>query len=171
MPIENERKYLLNINSIDEISNISGEILNIKQGYLSKKTRIRQVKSNCNAITLHYFTYKQLINNNLIEIETKISTEDFSTLWESISKKHKIEKIRYKIDGWEIDYFYNDKKPYFALAEIELPEDQNEPETIPDFIKKHVIHNVAKHDIRFCNANLTLKKSKKLYKEFKNEQD
>lgn len=92
-------------------------------------------------------------------------------MWKSISKKHKLEKIRYKIDQCEIDYFYNNGKVYFAMAEIELPENQEEPTAIPDFIKKHVIHNVAKHDIRFCNANLTLKKSKKLYKEFKNEQD
>jgi CYTH domain-containing protein len=168
MPIENERKYLLNINSLDEISNISSRKLEIKQGYLSKKARIRQVKDE---IASFYFTYKKLIDNNLIEIETKISVKDFLVLWESINKKHKIEKIRYKIGEWEIDYFYDNEKIYFAIAEIELPENQEEPKTIPDFIKKYVIHNVAKHDIRFCNANLTLKKSKKLYKEFKNEQD
>lgn len=168
MPIENERKYLLNINSLDEISNISSTKLEIKQGYLSKEARIRQVNDE---ITSFYFTYKQLIDNNLIEVETEISEKDFLTLWKSISKKHKLEKIRYKIDQCEIDYFYNNGKVYFAMAEIELPENQEEPTAIPDFIKKHVIHNVAKHDIRFCNANLTLKKSKKLYKEFKNEQD
>lgn len=168
MPIENERKYLLNINSLDEISNISSTKLEIKQGYLSKRARIRQVKDG---ITSFYFTYKKLIDNNLIEIEKLISTKDFYALWKSISKKYKLEKVRYKIDQWEIDYFYNNGKVYFAMAEIELPENQEEPTAIPDFIKKHVIHNVAKHDIRFCNANLTLKKSKKLYKEFKNEQD
>lgn len=168
MPIENERKYLLNINSLDEISNISSTKLGIKQGYLSKNARIRQVKDE---IVSFYFTYKQLINNNLIEIETEISAKDFVALWRSIKKKYKLEKVRYKINEWEIDYFYNNGKVYFAMAEIELPENQEGPTTIPDFIKKYVIHNVAKHDIRFCNANLTLKKSKKLYKEFKNEQN
>lgn len=70
MPIENERKYLLNINSLDEISNISSTKLEIKQGYLSKEARIRQVNDE---ITSFYFTYKQLIDNNLIEVETEIS--------------------------------------------------------------------------------------------------
>ena len=60
---------------------------------------------------------------------------------------------------------------FLDLAEIELPEDQENPSEIPNFIKKHLIHSVAKHDIRFCNANLTLKKSKKLYEEIKNEQN
>jgi CYTH domain-containing protein len=171
MPIENERKYLLNIDSLEEISNLSSKKINIKQGYLSKKARIRKKCYSYSSDVFYYFTYKKLIDNNLIEIETKISAKDFLVLWESINKKHKIEKIRYKIDEWEIDYFYDDKKVYLAMAEIELPENQEEPEIIPDFIKKYVIHSVAKHDIRFCNANLTLKKSKKLYKEFKNEQD
>jgi len=103
MPIENERKYLLNINSIDEISKISSTKLEIKQGYLSKKARIRQIKSNYSETTLHYFTYKKLVDNNLIEIETEISTKDFLTLWKSISKKHKLKKFRYKIFEWEID--------------------------------------------------------------------
>lgn len=171
MPIENERKYLLNIDSLEEISNLSSKKSNIKQGYLSKKARIRKIRYSYSSDVFYYFTYKKLIDNNLIEIETKISAKDFDVLWNSISEKHKIEKFRYQIDNWEIDYFYSNKKVYFALAEIELPEQQENPSEIPIFIQKHIIHSVAKHDIRFCNANLTLKKSKKLYKEFKNEQD
>lgn len=167
MPIENERKYLLDMSSIDEISTNSITKKQIKQGYLSKRARIRS--TNQDNVISYFFTFKKLVDEKLIEIETLISKEDFKKLW--TVAKFKIKKTRYLYEKWEIDFFYKKDQLYLAMAEIEMTEDENEPKTIPELIKKYIIYNVPRNNVSFCNINLTKKKSKKLYKEFKNEQD
>ena len=163
MPIENERKYLLDMSSIDEISTNSIAKKQIKQGYLSKSARIRS--TNQDNVISYFFTFKKLVDKKLVEIETLISKKDFEKLW--TVAKFKIKKIRYLYEKWEIDFFYKKKKLYLAMAEIEMAEDEDEPKTIPKLIKKYIIYNVPRNNVNFCNINLTKKKSKKLYKEFK----
>lgn len=97
MAIENERKYLLDMSSIDEISINSTTKKQIKQGYLSKRDRIRSV--NQNNVISYFFTFKKLVDEKLIEIETLISKEDFEKLW--TVAKTKIKKTRYMYEKWD----------------------------------------------------------------------
>ena len=88
MPIENERKYLLDMSSIDEISTNSITKKQIKQGYLSKSARIRS--TNQDNVISYFFTFKKLVDKKLVEIETLISKKDFEKLW--TVAKFKIER-------------------------------------------------------------------------------
>jgi len=95
----------------------------------------------------------------VVEIEKKISERDFNDLW--VQCLNRLEKTRYLVtadssgDIWEVDFFrdYNNSI-YFALAELEMPEGQLEPNFIPDFIQKNLIYEVDLTDSRFSSKLL-----------------
>lgn len=165
MPIENECKYLLKKDCYLEIFSESSSKLTINQGYLSKNNRIRSVKTK-NEIK-YYFTFKKIVDSNLIELESQISEKDFTSLWKTT--KVRIQKERFILSHkWEIDFYFNNNKIYGAMAEIELKEKEVKPKYIPKIIEKNILYYVKKHDVRFFNNNLTKTKMTKLYKELNN---
>lgn len=149
MPTENERKFVLRLDSEPEIAKQSWAKLNVVQGYLDGvRVRAQQVEGG---IRRYYLTYKRQANNRLIEIETEIDYRDFLDLWEHTT--HRVYKRRYLVDAtngheeayWEIDYFMqeSDHEVYFAMAEVEMPEGQSEPVAYPPQFDNHVIYNGA----------------------------
>lgn len=163
MPTENELKYLLNLNSQKTFSKAADECYFIKQGYLHSKKgmtlRVREINDMDGNALKRQLTYKQKISSRLIEIEKKISQRDFEDLWEITSNR--LEKIRYHLVVkkkkkylWEVDFFLHDGKPYIALAEHEMPEDQMEPDFIPDLICKNLVFAVPANDTRFSSKKL-----------------
>src|SRR4051812_11497729 len=101
MPIENEIKMVLHQSADLErkVAQASDNIYHIKQGYLNSSGRIRYQR--CRTNVKRVFTFKQQVDNNVIEIEKKISEFDYDEL--SKVAKNWVSKTRYVIDGCEID--------------------------------------------------------------------
>lgn len=56
-----------------------------------------------------------------------------------------------------------------AIAEIEMPENQLKPNSLPDIVKNNLIYEVPLNDTRFSNKLLACQKySINLLREFKN---
>ena len=152
MATENELKYVLyNTDKIaEEIVKLSEKTYNLRQGYLIgttlKQVRIRESVSTSGKIK-HVMTVKFKTKQHIIEIETKIDSRDFGDLSKLVTTW--LRKTRHVIPfgphKWEVDLFYYSKKRYFIMAEVELPEGETNPDSIPDFIKNNLLYAVPQH--------------------------
>jgi CYTH domain-containing protein len=102
----------------------------------------------------YFFTLKVNVGGRVVEIENKLDKRDFGDLW-NISL-NKLEKLRYLVKNgkltWELDFFKDYRgETYMAVAEIELPEGQLEPDNLPDFIRTNLLYKVPLTDNRFSN--------------------
>lgn len=162
MPTEHEYKYAIDLSLADKYSHkdlrsIADQFSHIKQGYLAfskgMTTRIRCIT------TLKkerwYLTFKQKINDRVIEIEKKIDSRDGHDLWDVCVGK--LKKNRYAIDNegvtWELDLFKKGNL-YFILAEVELEEGAPRPKSVPQFLKDYILYEVPLTDDRFSNKRL-----------------
>lgn len=169
MPTEQEYKYVINPSFVhdygeDKIRLSSERFFLINQGYLSSSesmtTRIRHTIEE-GQITKWYLTFKQKVNNRVIEIETVIDERDGKDLWTLC--KGRIDKRRfvYSQDNfkWEIDLFYKigenhkDDKLYFVLAEVEVPEGSAPPPDL-EMLRPYILHRASLFDDRFSNKKL-----------------
>jgi CYTH domain-containing protein len=161
VPTENERKYIISTSCEDSVDALASKKCDIAQGYLiaTRGITVRVRKSTVigTSKSSYYMTMKVGIGSRIVEVENKLDERDFNDLW-SISL-NKLEKIRYYVkhlgDTWELDFFKDYQgKTYIAVAEIELPEAQLEPKTVPSIVEKNLIHKVALTDSRFSNKLL-----------------
>ena len=159
MPTENEKKFLISNKCEKKISRLAVEKYKISQGYLiaTRGITVRVRKSATKLKTNYYFTLKVNTNGRCVEIENKIDKRDFEDLW--LIALNKLEKIRYEIkhkkEVWECDFFKDYlKNTYISIAEIEMPEGQKEPDSMPDIVKKNLKYKVAQNDDRFSNKLL-----------------
>lgn len=152
MPVENERKYVLDIGF--DAGHLKGWTRHdIRQGYLDDGPRIRQRDAD------YIFTYKKWVPHagELVEIETPVSEDDFDLLWPLCVKR--IAKTRYVLMQdeveWVVDFLHgNDEQVYFVMAEAELPRGQAVPRNIPAEIESGILHSVDAADNRFTNKKL-----------------
>lgn len=173
MPTENEVKFVLKTDCESLIAPLAKTKHYISQGYLvaSRGVSLRVRKSvvetrtkndrcqfgnSVSCETEYHMTFKHSVKGRVIEIEKKIDQRDFDDLWEV--SMNKLEKVRYKVtkpDVWEIDFFKDHHDhTYFAMAEFEMPEGQKQPTVVPDFITKHLIHEVPLTDTKFSSKLL-----------------
>jgi len=162
MPTENERKYVLKTECEMAVNELSSEQYSISQGYLIATrgitTRIRKSVKKSNGSESYYFTLKVNTAGRCVEVETKLDQRDFNDLW--LLALNQLEKVRYIVkhgkNTWELDFFKDYKnQTYMAVAEVELPEDQMEPDTIPDIVKRNMLFKVPLTDNRFSNKLLS----------------
>ena len=160
MPIENERKFVL--------SDLAGALearvaarpgvsrSYLHQAYLDTSgLRIRSIESSGG--TKNVFTFKRLVDDQVVEIETEISAVDFQRLWKT--RCESLHKARYSWrDGrflWDVDFFKTDDgRTYFALAEVEMPETEIEPPSPPEILAPHVLLLAPRNDPRFTSKRL-----------------
>lgn len=176
MPIENERKYVLLRDRVvvDEVVAAATYSDSIIQLYIQTgkewNLRIREIRPHYQdkdeddrifdpKYVDYLLTYKHMIDGELIEIETNISSADYQKLNKRALSR--LSKIRYRIlhksGTWEVDLFYrglSDDLPYFILAEIELPAGQVAPTSIPSIISKHLLYEVPLENNEFSNTKL-----------------
>lgn len=164
MPTEHEYKYVLN-RSI--ISKIGSNVDYITQGYLKGDARIRKITKGFtghNPFTkpdAHwYFTFKQKVNDRIVEIETKINERDGSDLMSLCTNLVTKARISYYNKGldqrWDVDIFYNGQEQniYFVMAEIEMKEGEAAPTSLPHYIKENLLYEVPLTDDRFSSKKL-----------------
>lgn len=160
MPIENERKFVLN-EQATELEAVLGRRPGVarhllRQAYLDAPgLRIRSLEGD--GETKHVFTYKRTIEGQVVEIETGLSAIDFARLW--TQRKETLVKVRYSwSEGpyhWDVDFFKRDDgSTYFAMAEVEMPEEQNEPPPLPNFLAAHLLMTAPALDPRFTSKRI-----------------
>jgi CYTH domain-containing protein len=161
MPTENERKYVLRSECEPAVDELSVEQYDIAQGYLIATrgitVRVRKSRKRSNGAESYLFSLKVNTAGRCIEIEHDLDKRDFDDLW--AIALNQLEKVRYVVkhnkSGWELDFFKDYRgQTYMAVAEIELPEDQVEPDSIPDIVKRNMIFKVPLTDTRFSNKLL-----------------
>lgn len=149
MPLEIERKFLVNKAQWEELAKSSGEIY--RQGYLltdpQKTIRVRQTPDK------GFLTIKGLsVGATRAEFEYEIPFSEAQELLDQFSVSE-LSKIRYKIifddKLWEVDKFLGENKG-LIIAEIEL-QSEDEIFTIPDWLENEVTG-----EEKFYNSNLTL---------------
>jgi CYTH domain-containing protein len=160
MPIENERKFVLD----DPRGELERRLAAarppirraaIRQAYLDTVgLRIRRFDRD--GAVSHIFSYKRPVDGAMVEIEREIDPLDFERLW--TLRRETLEKVRFTIpDGdclWDIDFFKDDGRTYFALAEVEMPEGREEPPAPPALLAPYVAFLVARGDERFTSKKL-----------------
>lgn len=150
MPIENEVKYVLEPGE----GKLEGFLFakpaifccDIEQAYLDKGSRIRSKTWVRSGDVEYYFTYKRDVDGGQIEIETEISKADFDGLW--ATSEEKLSKRRFTIDDpdngpgvlWDIDFFKHNGRTHFLMAEAEMQEGQDRPESEPAFITSNLLY-------------------------------
>jgi len=150
-PVLTNLTQLFNDGSIDQ-PNI--ECQDITQGYLNENNRLRKIVE-LDGKPQHWLSFKQrLPNHHNLEVEGIIEPEVFDAAWRHT--KERLTKRRFKIDDpplkWDID-FYRWQQPYFALAEVELPEGMEKFEPLA-LIGKYVHFIVPRDDGRFAARRL-----------------
>ena len=175
MPTEHEYKYVLDLSlASEDLETMTSKSYHIEQGYLyfskDMATRIRCMKNS--EEEKWYFTFKQKIDNRVIEIEEEIDRRDGQDLFKICVRK--LKKDRYVIDNkgimWEVDFFKKENL-YFILAEVELEEGAPRPKKLPNFLKDHILYEVPLTDNRFSNTNLgDIDFATNLYNELKRNQ-
>jgi len=159
MPIENERKYVLEKD--DALEARLGAAPGVKrcflrQAYLEASgLRIRSIEEA--GRTRYIFSFKQPVDDQMVEIETDIARADFERLWKL--RREALEKARYAWnDGrfhWDVDFFKTpDGRTYFSLAEVEMPEGDTQPPPPPDILAGHVLLLAPRGDPRFTSKRL-----------------
>jgi CYTH domain-containing protein len=160
MPIENERKFVL-----DDLSGALETRVAAWPG--ARRTWLRQAYLDASGVRIRaieeagtsrfVFTYKRPVDDQMVEIETDISTVDFERLWKI--RRETLQKARYSWrDGrfaWDVDFFKTDEgATYFALAEVEMPETETVPPAPPDVLAPHVLLLAPRSDPRFTSKRL-----------------
>lgn len=169
MPIENERKFVLRLNVSEGIFHDAADsVEDIEQVYLisgkKQSLRCRKVtKVRGKDIELVYnMTFKQEVDKKVVEVETDIDARDYRLLKKASTSV--LQKTRYRIGEWEVDFFKSDGKTYFVMAEIEMPENQKKPDSIPTLINENLVHVVKRGDKRYTSKKLCdVKHAQRLY--------
>ena len=187
MPVELEYKYLVDKTQISSASlieeleslGITYDVVGIKQGYLPKAGRLREI-IRYNDITggehrRYVFTYKHKLSFQPgdLEIETDISEADFYLGSKDCS--FNIDKSRLSFRSgpylWEIDFFNNRTNKntpdhYLVLIECEV-QDGKRPDLkyLPARLRSAIQYFVPLGDSRFSNKNLSfIENAEELYK-------
>jgi len=159
MPIENERKFVLDDDGALErrlaaSPGVTRSLL--RQAYLDASgLRIRSIE--CGGRVRHIFSYKRPVDDQMVEIETEIAPIDFERLW--TLRRETLQKMRYSwADGrfhWDVDFFKtDDNRTYFTQAEVEMPEEQSEPPPLPPSLADHLLATAPAGDPRFASKRL-----------------
>jgi CYTH domain-containing protein len=159
MPIENERKFVLDDDGrleqqLAAAPGVTRSLL--RQAYLDVSgLRIRSIEAA--DTKRHVFTYKRLIDGQVVEIETDISPADFERLWSQ--RRENLQKARYSWNDerfhWDVDFFKTtDGRTYFAQAEVEMPEQDREPPPLPPLLAGHLLAMAPAGDPRFTSKRL-----------------
>jgi CYTH domain-containing protein len=159
MPIENERKFILDDDGrlemrLAQAPGVTRSI--VVQAYLEAPgLRLRAIDSD--GRTRHIFSYKREIEGKVVEIETDIDPADFRRLW--MVRRETLQKVRYSWpDGrfhWDVDFFKTSEgRTYFAMAEVEMPEGDTLPPEVPPRLSANLLGVAPRGDPRFTSKRL-----------------
>jgi CYTH domain-containing protein len=168
--IENELKYVLDLSGVGRVLESAHKIIEIRQGYLlqgiGNSARIRQ--SSTSEGTTYEFTFKQKIKPGVcIELDNHLSKEMYQRLVPNAFAW--VMKTRVVVDGWDIDIFRDSYgQPYFLMAEIEMPENQEVPKSLIPVVRDFLVYSVTRGDGRFSSRKMgNIKYAKKILRKIR----
>ncbi len=155
MPVENELKYLLPVSdqpatvvaAVERARMVGGARLDrLQQAWIEgPRARVRRIEPEFGPIE-HRFTWKRRVGTRPIEFETVIEPADFDALWSEADcslAKLRLTPIAAGVDRWCLDIIPSRSGAACLLvAEVEMPEDQLAPTTLPDWLAGRVLHAV-----------------------------
>lgn len=146
MPKEIEHKFLIHSERLPAL----GEGKRLIQGYLSVRPTVRVRIVSSGGASKAYLTIKGpgFVERDEFEYEIPV---DHAKQMLQLCGKVVLEKIRYVLDGWEIDQFQGRHQGLW-LAEYELHAPGQTLPTLPDWIKEDVTGNPA-----YSNGSLALR--------------
>lgn len=152
MPVEREFKYVLHdpektlFNFLKNRAKWDQKVLT--QSYINDNVRLRRIGLDETDQNLkYYFTYKKMVENELIEIETEIDQYDYNKLISIVEPGRTLMKTRFDMFEsenvtWSIDYLWDmtNLNVYFVICEFETKYDvRTAPEPIY-YIKEYLVH-------------------------------
>lgn len=155
MPIEREFKYVLydpEKTLFDFLKNRARwDMKVLTQSYLSDSTRLRKVSVEADRNTIAketvYFTFKKMVEDELIEIETEIGHYDYNQLMKTVEPGRIVMKTRFEwIESdnitWSVDYLWDrvTMEVYFVICEFETKYDIRTAPKPMHFIEEYLIH-------------------------------
>lgn len=166
--IENEVKFCLRwTDQLEPLVTSKYGWHDIQQGYMTNNNRIREITHQSGLIE-HVFSFKKRLSNGRnIEIESdEITKENFDDLWPETSErlwKRRSSVFYSKELRWDIDFpRWESGDRHFAMAEIEMPADMEEPPFILDLIKPFIVFQVPRSDNRFSARKISSEKHAKM---------
>lgn len=165
MPTEHEYKHVIALDAPETyFKENCKEHHIIRQGYLAfSKGMTCRVRSSSSGIhegkrklpVRWFLTFKQKVRNRVVEVESKLDDRDGQDLWSACVGRLKKDRYVLEHEGvdWEIDFFKKGGHLYFVLAEVELEEGADRT-SVPPFLQKWLLHEVALTDDRFGNKRL-----------------
>lgn len=155
MPKEKEHKFLFKAKHFspeDELRISRWSPKEIVQGYLSTKPTVRVRLVNDSKA---FLTIKGAGKFERDEFEYPIPLDHAREML-AMCGKQVVEKVRYELDGWEIDVF-SGRHDGLVLLEYELAPGKRLPKKLPKWVGKEVTQ-----DARYSNANLAINGLKKI---------
>ena len=158
MPIENERKFVLNSDDFAELEQKLLEdgfdYMKLIQAYINDN-RIRQI-TYVDDFIQYFHTFKYNTPRGLVEIENKISKDDFDMLLEVSTRK--LNKTRYskKFEDvtWDVDFLKSDDgSVYFAMAEAEFKDPERFEVDLLPILQPYLLHAVSKEESKYFTNN------------------
>lgn len=136
---------------------LASKVYFINQGYLhcgkSLTVRLRKQRGRRGKIKYVLAVKRKTKPGRIIEIEKKISEADFRELADGAVGW--LNKVRYIVEGWDVDFFKDGQETYFVMAEFEMPDGAVAPAKLPDFIADNLIYLVPREDCRFSSKKLS----------------
>lgn len=155
MPIENELKFV-----IKKQTRITCPSWWIEQSYIvsdhNVTVRIRRSMFD-DGPDRCFFTTKIFKDEKCYEFEQGISLIEYLELRKDSFAPLKKRRHSFTIgqEHWDVDFFFDtNNELYFAMAEVEMPEEQKEVDYIPRELNGNILYRVEKNDPRFSNARL-----------------
>lgn len=155
--IENELKFVLGVDRAALEAELSSlvPVERLTAGYLNPETRIRREESGPEARCV--FTFKRrLPDGRNIEIAKEIGPEIFGMLWPDTGDRLCKRRCSFA-DGpvkWDVDFFGEEGRTYFAMAEVEMPADMEVPPRILPVLEGRIAFAVPRDDARFASRLL-----------------
>ena len=163
MAIEHEYKFILTDNHPELIQTLKDSVPEqfIHQIYLNKSIRFRKIVkiSKKKTSTKFYHTFKKRIDDDVLEIESEITPEDFMMVQKAdcICSLHKYRYTIKQIHGqWDIDFLVKHEtsnEVYIAMAECEQP--KGFEVVVPEVLKPYIRFEVPyEHSTYFSNFKM-----------------
>ncbi len=165
--IENEIKFVCHsYEKLEQFLTAKYGWMDIRQGYLTPNNRIREITYQNGQMEWVYSFKQRLPNGKNIEIPVEeLNKNDFNELWEFSTERLYKRRSSIFISNefrWDIDFpRWKSGKKYFAMAEVEMPaEMENPPSILPD-IEDYIVYEVPRSDNRFSARKLSSEKHAK----------
>jgi CYTH domain-containing protein len=155
MPVENERKYLLpvaeqpaTVVAAQERARMGGSVRldRLRQAWVDgPRARVRRIEPEFGPIE-HRFTWKRRVGDRPIEFETAIEPADFDALWTVAERglaKLRLTPVATSEERWCLDIIASRSgAACLMVAEVEMPEGQDAPATLPEWLSARLLHAV-----------------------------